>query len=369
MLASAEHNVTLVRLGGGVHNIDYARDALDAATSAINRAMALIGSRYRAQPPRGAVPLPAQTCLQCHESAPTADIPVFDLTFSHQKHVVDARLNCTKCHDDVPPSDPQHGRRRITAADCRSCHAKEHLAPHPRGWPSTHGPQGKAKPESCRVCHTADWCLSCHGTPMPHGPNWLKPAHGKTATASPAVCGKCHRPEFCDVCHGSRGIRPASHEPPDWMKSHGKDANAAYCKLCHGDNACARCHGGVKMPHPDNWAMTHKASAIGNPASCALCHDAKFCMLCHQGNPPASHTEAFRQKHGEHADKALCADCHGKDPCMGCHKVQMPHPQGWALEHKAVASFKADGPCLYCHKIDLCKQCHADAAVQPAATK
>lgn len=359
LLRAAADNVNLVRIGRGVHNVAYARATLDAAVAQINRAMALVGSSYRARPVSEAAALP-DGCLNCHESAPRSAVQVFGLTFKHADHVTTARLKCERCHEDRPPGDPAHGRRRISVSDCRGCHARARLAPHPPGWRSRHGAQARASAAPCRACHTTKWCQDCHGTRMPHGPDWVPSTHGKTATGSPNICATCHQQRDCSICHGERGIRPHSHESDAWRKSHGEKANERLCAVCHGEDSCATCHGGLKSPHPDGWAMAHKPAANVKPASCVVCHESEFCMLCHKDSPPESHTDDFKKKHAPDGDALLCATCHGKDPCMSCHKIPMPHPEGYAMKHKAEASFKSDGVCLHCHQTDLCQLCHAD---------
>ena len=59
-----------------------------------------------------------------------------------------AKLNCVPCH----------GWTTNWCADCHSRRPRDHTA----DWRKTHG-QAVAAHRNCEACHTADFCIKCHG--------------------------------------------------------------------------------------------------------------------------------------------------------------------------------------------------------------
>jgi len=109
----------------------------------------------------------------------------------------------------------------------------------------------------CGTCHDkATFCVSCHGTVMPHPANWKK-NHGREGRKNLQVCANCHAKgpsaakgagtAFCSDCH---------HKVPDktkpWIKQHfivAKEQGIAPCYQCHDPVFCAKCHvAGGKLP-------------------------------------------------------------------------------------------------------------------------
>lgn len=111
--------------------------------------------------------------------------------------------------------------------------------------------------------HTSQW-------------QWL---HGREYVTDPTGCNECHVPLDCRTCHLAEYPHPAQ-----WPDVHGATAvktDFLGCDLCHRSAYCDPCHGGVEMPHPDDFARTHTSEA-GGARSCALCHEERDCAACHE---------------------------------------------------------------------------------------
>lgn len=183
---------------------------------------------------------------------------------------------CALCHEET---------------ECADCHAhskpQSHRAPE---WPKKHaGSQGADG--RCAICHEAATCDECHGLPMPHPDAWTMGPHGAEARKAPAVCSRCHEPDECQACH--QAMPPSSHAKKDFKKMHGAETAAEpLCALCHGANldakwdSCQTCHKGVKMPHPDDYALQHKGQAsFKSDGPCLGCHQPDQCKPCHANEP------------------------------------------------------------------------------------
>jgi hypothetical protein len=197
------------------------------------------------------------------------------------------------------------------------------------------------KANECRLCHLQPptETLSFAGKPFPHGPH----AQGVEQ------CTACHTPRSD---HGKTTLKPED---------------------------CARCHGGIPMPHPADFrqqapALLQKAGF----ATCATCHKgekAQRCQPCHEV-PKDRPWEGVTFSHGKHlAHKEVsCLSCHaplpdhgkvtvGKAQCAACHGgVDMPHPEGWVEQHPDFARSKGVDSCERCHaggmSGEFCGSCH-----------
>lgn len=182
----------------------------------------------------------------------------------------------------------------------------------------------------CRLCHLEPPAatLTFAGKPFPHGP------HAQAVDQ----CTTCHTPRSD---HGKTILKPED---------------------------CARCHGGVEMPHPAGFRQQAKdlLQRVG-VAACATCHRgerAEACQPCH-ATPPADRTVgSVRFSHAKHLShpNVRCVACHSAWPdhgrvtvteqqCVACHGgVAMPHPGDWAETHPDFARE---------HGVDSCEKCHA----------
>lgn len=362
-LARAAENVKLVRNGHYVHNPDYAVRLLRAARDEANAALAAAGAGYRwpPEPPRASTGGDTRRCRTCHANIASQSGYAFGAVFDHGQHLGGAHLDCDRCHasGDRPEAEG-HGRLVIGGDGCRACHEQRSMkSPHEPGWQVLHGAQSRANPGVCATCHSQGSCDACHGTRIPHAPDWPR-RHGAVAKR-PGTCEKCHRSSFCAACH--RSARPSDHSSA-WPKTHGAAAkkNRDRCATCHQPTYCRSCHG-LDLPHPREFRSDHGARAAAQPAQCARCHNTADCERCHRSSPPASHKAAdWAKTHGERGQEnpLLCRQCHGKDSCMACHGVAMPHPDDWAVRSHGPVAARNKELCGRCHQSGYCRQCHVE---------
>ncbi len=215
-------------------------------------------------------------CGQCHE-------PVFCQN-CHLSRRPDSHLDgWLKSHFGTAEERPEYCQVCHEQSYCNACHDR---LMHGLDWMEKHRQVKGAEAELCRECHKPDFCITCHGgaRPTSHTPNWVQSHSG----ASPAECRQCHNVEsFCVSCH--EGARPASHDA-SWVERHGKEGKTdpAACDTCHRRDFCGECHGGVEMPHPSDWLLTHKDKASFSAGSaCFRCHDyGQTCSSCHGAEVP-----------------------------------------------------------------------------------
>ncbi len=335
---------------------------------------------------------PTNYCQRCHRKSLPQTHRAATWVRAHGGTALADRDSCRACHDSgycaachkgVAMPHPQgwlrsHPRSGIRQAACQICHAEAFCTACHRGskptshtsqWSKTHGRQAARSKAQCQKCHGQQYCDVCHRVPMPH-PKEIRKTHKQMALGKEGrYCGLCHTTAQCSACH--RENPPASHEEEGWPKAHGASEGAdGRCALCHEAATCDKCHG-LPMPHPDGWLLgPHGTVADEKPTTCRGCHAADYCWTCHESVPPESHeAKEFSKTHGaKQGDEPLCALCHGRDEkakrdaCLTCHRgIAMPHPDGYALQHKEQGSYKPDGPCLACHELEYCKLCHADA--------
>ena len=319
-------NITFLMDAGGVHNPQYARQLLHTSAQQANTALKRAGVAYRV--PVAAAPRQGEaSCEKCH-SAPDATLTVFGGDFTHAPHTDKARLDCKQCHRANRPEQAGHGKLTLAQSDCRSCHAKRQTSPHPAAWKGAHGKQAAKNSKACQTCHTQKQCTTCHsGVAMPHAASWTK-EHGARSKQNQESCRRCHQQNECATCHETK--RP---HPNNWIPQHGKQAKAApgKCATCHQQSDCATCHkdGGIKpSSHGQGWPKDHPKVGGQNKPLCGMCHAQKakqdVCTTCH-GGVAMPHDEDFKMGgHGATASfdaKSACFTCHKKEEtCAQCHE-------------------------------------------------
>jgi hypothetical protein len=245
--------------------------------------------------------------------------------------------------------------------DCTTCHAD-----------SAHGPKA-GTPEAKDATHTL--CLDCHAQK-----NVTIKVTGSTS------CGACHA--------DPKTVTPPDHtDKAAWTKAHGDASKQGTCGECHlgptagahgklansaafpssSPDACASCHAGIAMPHPQDWLNGHADKFSANKAACATCHGSKenpanlpntgICIECHQ--VPMPHSSNYLSVHGTNAEQlgaGTCDTCHSpsKNPisptpeharadyCTACHQVPMPHSADYLKSHGQQAMTKGI-TCEACH--------------------
>lgn len=263
--------------------------------------------------------------------------------FSHSLHVVEAELDCAKCHAAIDTSTSKNFSGFLTKELCAQCHPG---ADDPSTYGIVWGMPGyapeKLKPEQqIEYSHKIHLdhkirCSSCHAN---LDKEWDAGLSGRIPMAT---CMDCHTgkqaDDKCVVCHANR-ITLADIHPGDWRHEHGDPATTKreWCASCHKQEAtCLDCHRGDNLTqntHPLNYQFTHGLEAKGKIADCQRCHEnQEFCNKCHQQNgaEPIDHLTAT-WKTIDHAQAAKsdiesCASCHdvatGTDmTCArsGCH--------------------------------------------------
>jgi hypothetical protein len=202
-----------------------------------------------------------EQCQQCHRTPMphrTDYIRQHPVTMSQKQEV------CSNCH---------------TSRFCEDCHTRERDIVHTPGvWIKQHPAAAKKNEDQCLVCHTKEYCDKCHTTKNPHGEDFLD-LHKIYARTDPFVCNRCHTNEFCTTCHEV----PHPTGWGEWHKQAGISERAV-CLTCHKSGFCDDCHG-LPMPHPQDFAYTHKDQkgvSFAANSLCMKCHDKEtFCYTCH----------------------------------------------------------------------------------------
>lgn len=221
-----------------------------------------------------------------------------DVTFSHRRHVHEAKFDCADCHGDVAAQDEVPLAPLVSKRACMDCHAG-------------HGMQN-----ACSECHrTVDeaWL------PPSHRHGWVR-GHGEVVRAGSDLsanrCELCHQDATgCNACHTQ--MPPQSHDQTFRVRTHGLLASVdrSRCAVCHTQDSCQQCH---EVTRP----RSHRGG-FGSPQErhCVGCHlplQATGCTVCHRSTP--SHDLATPLP-ADHVPSMNCRLCHGNG-------VALPHPDG-----------------------------------------
>ena len=216
--------------------------------------------------PTGSGPIagiPDSTCLSCHEGVMKQVVTYNGLSIKHSE-CAKGRL-CTDCHSQTAhgaavrwPKTAQmnkcldcHSTSEVRSK-CTTCHAERSEEKRVRTgeWAVTHGPNwkkthGMGDLPTCASCHANDFCVRCHGIPLPHNPDFIR-THPVDAATNREDCAVCHTQTFCTNCHGLEMPHPAGFTPIH--SSVVKERGANICYRCHIQDDCTNCH--VKHVHP-----------------------------------------------------------------------------------------------------------------------
>jgi predicted CXXCH cytochrome family protein len=253
LVALAEENVELVRVGGGAHNVGYADAALRAALELIGEAAETGGLDFVLPNVDLGPSVGENECLSCHLGIEGQAGSWEGRAFNHEPHLSRANLSCSFCH--TPMED--HGKVSLASpAICSDCHHSGAIA--------------------CETCH--------EGTPGPPGGVIRTPTgdfpHGRHVEIGFA-CATCHgqtpgRPgaELCTMCHD------AHHQPEaECLACHREGVKQKHPPVAH--NGCSICHGEA-VSGLDSWSRN----------VCTVCHEDRVdhyapneCVACHQQPP------------------------------------------------------------------------------------
>lgn len=215
---------------------------------------------------------------------------------------------CFRCHSLTGKSVSEYE----APGACKTCHPKDFDLVPPthdvKNWYDAKGDSsGHAKAAKAGIEHAAElgaeWAKEKSGfedhEPRPLAAIALKMVNYDESlkVMVPPVgtvdeCKTCHKPDFCSSCHGT----DIPHKP-DFREAHNKlnkPADAAKCASCHNEThdakyasmACSQCHHKTWDPRKGTWGSQHMASirAKGSAAvdECRSCHeDESFCSDCH----------------------------------------------------------------------------------------
>lgn len=335
-----------------------------------------------------------ESCAACHDGevqpvvewAPPAAPPPSNLRFAHDRHAVATAdsVGCAQCHTIADPRTDVH---RSVVGQCIACHQPggTHLDVADRECATCHLPLAEA---------TQLTGSQIAGFPVPashlqpgfglrdHGEGaWVRGADGQMTVA--ASCATCHAQNFCINCHvnapevpaiqalarderslvhGFTFAAPPSHETPNFVAVHGRDAQrqTQSCATCHTQPSCTTCHVAPAPPRP--VTAMHRPGP-GRAAGAAT-----------ERRPPTSHTRAFTEGHGPEATAAprACATCHVRDDCLSCHRPDPArpaggnyHPAGFLARHPS-AAYARQTTCADCHNAQqFCATCHVQAGLNP----
>jgi hypothetical protein len=220
-------------------------------------------------------------------------------------------------------------------------------------------------------------CLGCHD--------------GKKATAECSACHLTAPSGKLQLSFVSGLLRPIQGNPlgldhgPRYEFTHGNRASldSETCFQCHQHNECQQCHDSLQKPlavHPNDYITLHPVQARMDSARCESCHRYQsFCAACHERTGVSMDSDSSLlsrnvkihpdytqwvevlgpQHHAIVASRDIkqCMACHRENSCMACHATSQvmpqsrgtnPHPQGFALSCRSLAS-KNDRACLKCH--------------------
>jgi hypothetical protein len=198
VLVEARFNFDLVSRGRGIHNVEYAYALLRRAHDDMNAARAASGLPPLPRP--WSEPAVQSPCLRCHQGIEAQSGTLFGRRYSHEPHLLRAKLDCLACHRtheerakgevvrfDASGCDSCHHRE--ATADCLSCHAgvRQKKVRSFRG-EFDHAFHLDEAGQKCADCHERapdgttrlkkEACASCHEEPSPGGGDGKGPEPG-----------------------------------------------------------------------------------------------------------------------------------------------------------------------------------------------
>jgi nitrate/TMAO reductase-like tetraheme cytochrome c subunit len=193
-------------------------------------------------------------CIRCHSAE------------AHGEAVPEGSRNepnmdqCLLCHNN----EFVGSNGEVASAECDLCHTERDYAAVPathdqEGWDTRHGSVGILS--TCSACHDSESCTSCHrGVRMPHGDAWIS-SHGDRVErrADRRDCRMCHSRQYCLTCH-----QVAMPHPPGYISSHPQAASRT------GTRTCFNCH------QVDNCQACHEQHGRGDPPAHQLFDGVKF---------------------------------------------------------------------------------------------
>ncbi len=254
-LETARHNLKVVEMGGGVHNVGYSIELLQSSYESIEESLRNVGSNHRFTPPRliAAGDQAKQGCSICHIGMRTKKVNVFGLVFDHSIHL-EFGLECLRCHEQIAEySEEGHGSLKLKIDDCEQCHHKG---------------------------NSYD-CSRCHGEfrKNPVDFRGLLFVHENHLAGEGVKCDNCH------VGIATRDVRI------------GRDMDCHSCHHRQEEVACQSCHRTQEMFFRGQGVQ----GIMTDPNSMV---DMVDCRDCHQG---------IEMEHSVQRIRESCIDCHDEE--------------------------------------------------------
>jgi ribosomal protein L40E len=218
----------------------------------------------------------SERCLVCHEPQ-LEEVSVSNgIRMSHAELIADS-WSCTRCHPASAHGTESlrqvgynmdmclqcHSTNPENPATCRTCHPEgppqvaaaeggdgtvvptPAASPYSTPWQATHGADikrthGMGDLTTCKACHSAEQCLACHNTEMPHPSNFMLEHGVASLDAEEADCLQCHRQSLCDDCH-----QVDMPHGEGYLEEHSvevRDRGDQVCVRCHTEESCLDCH-------------------------------------------------------------------------------------------------------------------------------
>ena len=203
------------------------------------------------------------TCLSCHEAVMKGIVTADGISVDHAQ-CSKGRM-CVDCHSDTAHGTAVAWPKTVNMNQCLDCHAADRVRDdcttchsersarqrvRTGEWAVTHGPNweqthGMGDWDTCAACHPADYCVRCHGLPLPHDEAYIR-SHPAQALEQPKDCAVCHKQAFCDGCHGLEMPHPTLFTPAHSFIVERQGSRV--CMRCHVQEDCDTCH--VRHVHP-----------------------------------------------------------------------------------------------------------------------
>ena len=123
LLHDAKYNFDLVKKAGIVHNVAYSDELISSAIAHAHMALDIIESEADIPDISIYSTLVPSECKNCHYGMEEITVEAFDIQFSHNIHIIDQKLPCSKCHSNIK----EHGETIISKSDCLNCHHTQEI--------------------------------------------------------------------------------------------------------------------------------------------------------------------------------------------------------------------------------------------------
>ncbi len=296
-----------------------------------------------------------QTCESCHNDSTTINAPAKSSFETHVDTALDCGVchntesfvggydhtgiteNCSRCHGDVPGSDPEDidattekpvGTHLLTTEDCSVCHTTESFS----SGTFDHGSDYIDPPALCTDCHNGVISTS-------------KSLHHIPTNPDSQNCADCHNTtDFADAIWTHAGI------------------DTANCALCHdgdittglSDNHvpttldCSSCH---DITNFDTFAGIDYGHQGIDSNNCAQCHDTGIATAKPQNHIPSlSECSTCHESTDSFAATVFLTAVH-QDLTTGCEGCHIDQFLPAVIHVKAASHLPTTQDCFYCHTV------------------